>query len=136
MADKFVRLDRLRFVARGLEGVEVRVFRDHKVRFGGNGAVAKFVVVRVGRDDVETKLRFDLADIPVKLRDQFKQRGDVAPAFRAGQFAGDFLIFEQDFGGDGQRQLSREQCAENFIERLFPSEDLQQDARVQADRHA
>lgn len=47
MADEFVRLDRFRFVTGGLQHVKMIIFRDHKIRFGGNGAIAKFIVVRV-----------------------------------------------------------------------------------------
>ena len=47
LANKFFWLDRLRFVASRFQHIEMIIFRDNKIRFSGNGAIAKFVVVRV-----------------------------------------------------------------------------------------
>ena len=73
------------------------IIRDHKIRFRRNRAVAEFIVVRVGGDDGETKLRLDLPDVAVQSFEQFQQCLDVTPALRAGKFYRDFLVFEQDF---------------------------------------
>ena len=54
------------------------VFRDDKVRLGGDCAIAEFIVVRVSRDHAQTKLWIDLANIPVKLREQLKQGREIS----------------------------------------------------------
>ena len=77
----------------------MRVVCHHEIRFRDNCTVAEFIVVWVGGDDGETKLRLDLPDVAVKLAEQFQQPLDLAPTLRAGKFHSDFLIFEQDFVG-------------------------------------
>ena len=77
----------------------MRVVCHHEIRSRDNCTVAEFIVVWVGGDDGETKLRLDLPDVPVKLVEHFQQRLHVTPALRAGKFHRDFLVFEQDFVG-------------------------------------
>ena len=47
LPDKFFRLDGLRFVAGRFQHIKMMVLRNHEIRLGGDGAIAKFVVVRV-----------------------------------------------------------------------------------------
>ena len=82
--DEFIGRTRLGFVTSGFQYGKVCVIRHHKIRFRRNRTVAEFIVVRIGRDDGEAKLRLDLSDIAVKLVEQFQQRLDPVPTLRAG----------------------------------------------------
>lgn len=112
------------------------VFRDHKIRFSGDGAVAEFIIVRVIGDYSETELRLDLANVTMKLSESFQQCHNIPPAFCAGKFDCNFFVFEKDFRGNSECQTAIEQSAENRLERLIPAKNLQKDVGVEADRHA
>jgi hypothetical protein len=114
----------------------MRVVRHDKIRLRCDGAVAEYIVIRVRGDDAKTVLRFDLTDVGVKLIEQFQQRDYLPPAFRAGKFCRDLLIFEQNVVGNRQRELAIQQRAEDLMIRLLPPEDLEKDVGVEADRHA
>jgi len=134
--DEFFRRNRLGFVAGGFERGEMRVARHDKIRCRRDGAVVKFVVVRVLRDDREPEPRFNLPDVAVQPVEQFQQGDNLPLAFRAGQFCRDFLVFEQNFVGHRQCQPAIQQGAEDRVTGLFPPEDLEKDVGVEADRHA
>ena len=112
------------------------VLGDNVIRLGSDGAVAKFIVIRVGGNHFETELRPGVPDVSVQLREQIQQGRDFPPAFRAGEPRGDFLVFEQNLGGNGEGDAAIQQRAENRIKRLAAAKDLQQDAGVQTDGHA
>lgn len=77
-----------------------------------------------------------MAEDAVKLREQFQQRRDITPAFRAGQPRDDFLIFEQDFCGNRERDPAIKQRAKNRVKRLLPAKDLKKDAGIETDGNA
>ena len=56
LPDELLRRDRLRFVARVSQCLEVTVFGDDVFRVGGDGAVGEDVVVRIGGDDAVMEL--------------------------------------------------------------------------------
>ncbi len=70
--DEFFRSDGLGFVTRGFERGKVRVARHDKIRLRRDGAVAKFVVIRVLGNNGEPELRFDLPDVTMKPVKQFQ----------------------------------------------------------------
>ena len=110
------------------------VLRNHEIRLGGDGAIAKFVVVRVSLNHVEAEFCFDVADVSVKLREQFQQRRDSAPAFRAGKPRDDFLVFEQNFRGNRERETAIQQGAKNRMERLPPGQKFEERRRCRDKR--
>ena len=72
----------------------------------------------------------------MKLREQFQQRRDSAPAFRAGKPRDDFLVFEQNFRGNREREAAIQQGAKNRMERLPPAKNLKKDAGVETNGQA
>src|ERR1035438_3196680 len=73
LTDECIRLDGLWLVTGRCQHVEMAVFRDDKTCLGTNRAIAEFIVVRVGRNHVETELRINAPDILVKLGKQIQQ---------------------------------------------------------------
>jgi hypothetical protein len=132
---KFLGFDRLRFVTGRSQGFEVIVLSDNILGFGSDGAIAKLIIVRVIGNYGETELGIGPVNVAVKLREQFEKCRDIAPPLRPRKPLGDFLIFEQDFGGNGKAQPAIEQRAKNRVKRLSPSEDLEKNTRIQANRH-
>ena len=136
LADKLVRSDGKRFVSSSLQAAEMRILGDYKICLAGDRAIAEFVVIRIDGDDRETELWLDSANIIVKLGEQFKQGGDIAPTVRAGKPRRNLFVFEENLGGNREDEATVQQGAEDGIERLLASEYLDQDAGIHANRHA
>ena len=135
-ANELVRREGLRPEASRFQRGKVIVFRDHEIGRRRNGTVAELVVVWIGHHHTEAVPRLDLADVVVEPGQQLQQRHHLPPAFSTGELDGHLFVFEQDFRGESERQPAIQQSAQNGIKRLPPAKDLEEDAGVEADRHA
>lgn len=112
------------------------VVGNQEISISRNRAVAEFIVIGIRHDHAEAVMGFDLADVAVKLGQQFQQCRHLAPAFAAGEFDGDLLVFQKDFSGNRKDDPTVKQGPLDAIKRLFPAEHLEKDAGIQANRHA
>ena len=110
--DELLGRDGLGLVAGADEGAEMVIGGDDVIGLGDDGAVGKFIVVRVVGDEVEAVGGGDVMD----MRGDAEEAGEHLPASQPGALGNHFFIFQQDFRTQGEDDLAIEPCPEDGME--------------------